>query len=99
MKVNTMNQESTKKLSKKEILLNLLDVLIPYRNLAQGFKLLIQKDENLVNQFYPMIIHKITTIKEKKNRKKLHSFVSQLKAKEIQDHSSDEDYLESLLTL
>lgn len=71
-------------MQKKKILTQVLESLFPYRELAEGFLILIKEseDENFIDQVYRLILESIKKIKSQQLKQKLSENLKKLKETE-----------------
>lgn len=69
---------------KKELLIQILDRLIPYRNLAEGFLLLVKESEDseFINEIYQLLLVNMKKISSQQIKGKIQKNIEELKAKE-----------------
>lgn len=86
-------------LKKKEILQKILEALIPYRNMAEWFLLLLNEDwnEGLKEELYQEILKQIKEIKSSSQQEKLKKAINQLKEKSEKIIKDDENEAEQIL--
>ncbi len=69
---------------RKKLLLLILEKLTPYRELAEGFLLLVQEseDQEFISQLYSLLISQIKAIKSCETKEALKTAIQKLKEKE-----------------
>ena len=84
---------------KKEILQKILEALIPYRNMAEWFLLLLNEDWNddLKEELYQEILKQIKEIKSSSQQEKVKKAINQLKEKSEKIIKDDENEAEQIL--
>ncbi|MCR5412167.1 MAG: hypothetical protein K6E76_04210 [Patescibacteria group bacterium] len=84
---------------KKTFLIQILEALLPYWDLAKGFLFLVQQETNdlFIDKMYHTIKQEIKQITSKNLKKQINTTLKKLKEKEQQEERNNEDYLEDLL--
>lgn len=84
---------------KKETLKKVLETLIPYRNMAEWFLLLLNEDWNddLKEELYQEILKQIKEIKSSSQQEKVKKAINQLKEKSEKTIKDDENEAEQIL--
>jgi uncharacterized protein (UPF0305 family) len=84
---------------KRQALQKILEALIPHREMAKWFLLLLQEwwNEKLIEQLYKNIINEIKQIKSKSQQKKIKKALKNLKEKSDRTTKEDEEWAEQLL--
>ena len=84
---------------KKETLKKVLEALIPYRDMAEWFLLLLNEDwnEDLKEELYQEILKQIKEIKSSSQQEKIKKAINQLKEKSEKTIKDDENEAEQTL--
>lgn len=84
---------------KKETLKKVLEALIPYRDMAEWFLLLLNEDwnEDLKEELYQEILKQIKEIKSSSQQEKIKKALNQLKEKSEKTIKDDENEAEQIL--
>ena len=84
---------------KKETLKKILEALVPYRELAQWFLLLLKEDWNdeIKENLYQIIINEIRQIKDENKIKKIKKSLKIIKEKELKEKIVEDKYLNDLI--
>lgn len=90
--------------NKKKALIKILEKLIPYWDLAEGFLLLIKvtEDEHLEDRLLELIYDQVKKIENKEKQKKIREQISVLKQHNAMmelDRKEAENLLDSLLSM
>ena len=87
------------KLEKKQALQKILKALIPYREMAKRFLLILQEEWNdeLKENLYQNIIKEIKNINSKTQQENIKNALQRLKEKSEQTTKADEDEAEKML--
>lgn len=85
--------------SKKQALQEILEALIPYREMAEWFLLILQEEWNdeLKEKLYQNIIKEIRNINSKTQQGNIKNALQKLKEKTEQTTKADEDEAEKML--
>ena len=83
---------------KKELLIQILECLLPYRDLAEGFLFLVRESENkeFLDELYTLLLSQMRTIKSQQTKEALQTTIQKLKAKEELQHQKDDEEAEKL---
>lgn len=84
---------------KKETLQKILEALIPYRDMAEWFLLLINEEQNdeLIENLYQEILKNMKNIKSKGQEEKIKAALQKLKEKSEKVTKTDEKEAEKML--
>ena len=84
---------------KKQALQKILEALIPYRDMAEWFLLLLEnnKDENIINTLYNTIINEIKNINNENDRKNIKKSLEKIKEQEEKEKKEENEYLKDLI--
>lgn len=71
-------------MSKKELLLQILERLIPYRDLAEGFLLLVKESEDseFIDEIYQLLLVNMKKISSQQVKETIQKKIEELKTKE-----------------
>ena len=85
--------------AKKQILKKILTALVPYRELAEWFLMLVDEngDEKLLNVLYTTIYNEIKNINNEKDIKNIKTALKKIKEKEDNENNKEWEYLENLI--
>lgn len=84
---------------KKKLLQKILESLIPYRDMAEWFLLIIKENNNekLIDTLFETITKEIKSIINENNRKDIKKALENIKDKEQKEKKEENKYLDSLL--
>jgi ClpP class serine protease len=90
--------------NKKQALIEILQQLVGYRELAEGFIMLIQhaKDDNLADELLKLIYDQVKKIENKEKQKQIYKQITILKEHNVMmeaDRKEADALLDSLLTM
>ena len=85
--------------SKKQALQKILEALIPYREMAEWFLLIIKENNNekIIDTLFETITKEIKSIINENNRKDIKKALENIKDKEQKEKKEENKYLDSLL--
>ena len=83
----------------KQELQRIIEALIPYRDMAEWFLILLQEEWNneLIKRIYERIITEIKSINSEKKKKNIKKGLKKLKEKEQKEKQNENEYLEDLI--
>ena len=84
---------------KKETLQKILEALIPYWDLVEGFLLLLKSDidENIIDSLYETIESEIKNINNENDRNNIKNVLKKIKEQELKENEKEDKYLEDLI--
>ena len=90
-------------LERKQILQKILKALVPYRDMANDFLVILEEcndeDEELINKLYLDITENIKIINSKDQIQKISKELRNIQEKELMGRKEEEQYVENLLSL
>ncbi len=84
---------------KKELIKKVLEALIPYRNMAEWFLIILQNEWNdeIKETLFENIINEIKNINNENDRNKIKSTLEKIKEQENKEKEEEWKYLDELI--